>query len=144
MRRAFLIAAPASLAAAAPAWAGPPYVTDDPQPTDLGHWEIYNYVLGEHTPGATAGEGGLDLNYGAAKDLQLTLVLPAGYVEQGADLQVGGGDIEAAAKLKLLHQDGFGIDLAVFPRLFIPTADARFGTERVNLMLPVWGEKDFG
>jgi hypothetical protein len=129
--------------AATPVLAGPPYVTDDPQPTDTGHWEIYNFVDGDHAPGVTSGEAGFDLNYGAVKDVQLTLVLPAGYVDAGS-LDVGGGQIEAAAKFKLLHQDGFGLDLAVFPRAFIPTSGGQFGPAHVNVLLPVWAEKDFG
>ena len=30
-----------ALLLATPAWAGPPFLTDDPEPTDLHHWEIY-------------------------------------------------------------------------------------------------------
>ena len=41
----FVIACVASTAAVA----GPPFLTDDPQPTDTGHWEIYNFVQGAHT-----------------------------------------------------------------------------------------------
>ena len=37
MRRLITLAA---LALAAPASAGPPFITDDPQPTHLGRWEI--------------------------------------------------------------------------------------------------------
>src|SRR5580698_2452397 len=131
-----------TLALAAPAWAGPPYVTDDPQPTDVGHWEIYNFIDGDHTPGVTAGEAGFDLNYGAAKDVQLTLVLPAAYSDDDR-FDLGGGQIEAAAKFKLLHEGGFGLDVAVFPRAFIPT-DTRFDTGHVNVLLPVWVGKDLG
>ena len=29
---------------------GPPYVTDDPEPTDTGHWEIYNFVMASARP----------------------------------------------------------------------------------------------
>lgn len=128
---------------AAPALAGPPYATDDPQPTDLGRWEIYSFANGAHTPGETEGETGLDLNYGAAKDLQLTLVLPAAYSDAGG-LSVGGGQIEAAAKVKLLHADDFGLDVAVFPRAFIPTSGGRFGSANVSLLLPVWVGRDVG
>jgi hypothetical protein len=137
------LAAAAGIATAAPAWAGPPYVTDDPGTTDPGHWEIYNFALGVHTLGVTTGEAGFDINYGAAKDIQLTLVLPASFVSTST-FDVGGGDIEAAAKFKLLHQNGFGLDLAVFPRAFIPTSGGQYGTARTNLLLPVWAEKDFG
>jgi len=133
----------AGLCVAAPVRAGPPYVTDDPGTTDPSHWEIYNFAEGVHTPGATAGEAGFDINYGAAKDIQLTMVLPASFVATST-FDVGGGDIEAAAKFRLLHQDGFGLDVAVFPRAFIPTSSAPFGTARTNLLLPVWAEKDIG
>lgn len=132
-------------AAAWPAQAGPPYVTDDPEPTAPGHWEVYAFVNGSHVSGSTAGQGGLDLNYGGAPDLQLTLVLPVAY-ERAGGTQTGLGTVEAAAKLKVLHQDEASLkpDLAIFPRLFLPTARSRFGPQRVNLLLPVWAGKDSG
>jgi hypothetical protein len=128
-------------ALAAPAWAGPPFVTDDPQPTDTGHWEIYNFGAGVGTPGDVAGEGGLDLNYGAAKDLQLTAVLPASFDNN----RFGSGVIELAAKYKLLHQaDGSWLpDVAIFPRVFLDTGSSFDGTTP-GVFLPVWAEKDFG
>jgi hypothetical protein len=134
---------------AAPALAGPPYLTDDPQPTDRGHWEIYNFVEGDHLAGDLDGEAGLDLNYGAAKDVQLTAVLPLGFDNpkgfRTTDLTIGGGVIELAAKYKVLHQadNSWMPDVSLFPRVFVPT-DHRFGARRVNLFLPAWAEKDFG
>jgi hypothetical protein len=127
------------------AWAGPPYVTDDPEPTDLGHWEIYGFAGGVHTPGETAGETGLDFNYGAANDLQLTLVVPAAYDRSGAT-HGGMGVVELAAKYKVLHEKAgsWRPSIALFPRLFAPTAKARFASKRANLLLPVWVGKGFG
>jgi len=132
------------------ALAGPPYLTDDPEPTDTGRWEVYAYAGGAKAPGGLDGETGLDLNYGAAKDVQLSMTLPVGYSAKGYaldGLKAGGGVIELAAKVRLLHQaeGGGGLvpDLAVFPRLFVPT-DPAFGPARINLFLPVWIEKDFG
>jgi hypothetical protein len=143
---ALLLVAGCAAALAAPAWAGPPYVTDDPQPTERGHWEIYNFVTGTHLEGDTSGEAGLDFNYGGAEDLQLTLVIPAAYDRSEGETHVGMGVVEAAAKLKIVHQDkdSWRPDVAVFPRLFLPTAPARFASRHANLLLPVWAEKDFG
>jgi hypothetical protein len=131
----------AAASLATPAMAGPPYLTDDAEPTDPGHWEIYNFVTATETPGDFAGEGGLDLNYGAAKDLQLTAVIPAGF-DNG---DVGAGVIELAAKYKFLHQSqgGWMPDVAFFPRIFAPTG-ARFDAVRPGLFLPLWAEKDWG
>ncbi len=140
----------AALAIPAAAWAGPPYLADDPEPTDTGHWEVYNFVGGSKGADGLGGEAGFDLNYGAAKDVQLTLVLPLGYSARNyslGGLTAGSGVIELAAKLKLLHQaeDGGGVepDLAFFPRLFVPTNPA-FGPAHINLFLPVWVGKDYG
>ncbi len=98
--------------------------------------------------GALSGEAGLDLNYGGAKDLQLTAVIPMGFTGEGfttEGLRGGTGMIELAAKYKVLHQsdDSWTPDVSVFPRFLIPT-ERGFGYERTNLFLPVWAEKDFG
>ena len=59
--------------------AGPPYLSDDPEPTDPGHWEIYNFVTGLNNGAGLSGAAGVDLNYGEAKNFQLTAVLPLGF-----------------------------------------------------------------
>lgn len=133
-----------ALAAAGAASAGPPYATDDPAPTDRGHWEIYGFTGGQHGAGASSGASGLDLNYGGAKDLQLTAVIPAEFQSSGRP-RWQAGDVELAAKYRLLHQDGpAGIDLAVFPRVFLPTAADRHGDRRASLLLPLWAGRDLG
>jgi hypothetical protein len=131
------------IVAAYPAHAGPPFVTDDPEPTERGHWEIYNYVSGVGTPGAVAGSAGLDLNYGGAKDLQLTSTIPIGY-QTGAS--AGLGDIELAVKYRFLHQRAGSIlpDVAFFPRVSFPTGGLIYGTGRTQFLAPLWAEKDFG
>jgi opacity protein-like surface antigen len=131
--------------AATPALAGPPYVSDDPEPTDYKHWEIYVFAAGGGRQGETAAEAGLDFNYGAAPDLQLTAVLPLSY-DRTTTTRVGTGDMELAAKLKFLHQrkGSWMPDVAFFPRVFLPTAGAGLGGGRLQLLLPLWAQKDFG
>ena len=93
----------------------------------------------------SGGEAGLDFNYGAAPDLQLTAVLPLGYARPAReDAAVNLGNIELAAKYRVLHQDGFGLDVAVFPRLFLPAGSAQVGERHASFLLPVWVEKDWG
>ena len=140
----------AAVCAATPAAAGPPYLTDDPIPTDTGHWEIYNFATAAGAREGLGGSAGVDLNYGPAKDLQITLVLPlavtapSGFSLRG--IQAGPGQAELAAKYRFLHQvtGSWVPDLAVFPRLFAPAADRRFGDGQAQLLLPVWAQKDFG
>ena len=125
--------------------AGPPYATDDPVPTDRGHWEIYNFAQGGHLDGITSGAAGIDLNYGGATDLQLTAVLPLAF-ETGGGSHQGLGVVETAAKYRFVHQreDSWVPDVAVFPRVYWPTAQARYASQKANLLLPVWVGKDLG
>jgi Putative MetA-pathway of phenol degradation len=124
--------------------AGPPYVSDDPEPTDYKHFEIYTFNSGTSTRDGVAGESGIDFNYGAAPDLQLTATLPAGFDHPvGGGTNVGLSNVELAAKYRFLHQDGFGLDVSVFPRVFLPSGSNGVGDNRVSLLLPVWVQKDW-
>ena len=131
--------------AGGPAAAGPPYVTDDPEPTRTGGWENYVYATGTNTPGEIAGQGGVELNYGGAKDLQLSVSIPLDY-ETSRKLRAGAGDLDLGAKYRFLHppKDSWLPDVAVFPALTLPTAPRTFGTGHPTLFLPVWLEKDLG
>ena len=133
------------LAVAPPAFAGPPYVTDDPEPTDTGHIEHYAYVSGTNTPGQTAGEAGFDLNYGGAKDLQLTAVVPLEY-DGHPGARAEPGDLQLAVKYRFLHQSegSWTPDAAVFPAIGLPTGGRTFSSGRPTLFLPVWLQKDVG
>jgi hypothetical protein len=127
------------------AWAGPPYITDDPEPTRTGGWENYLYISGTNTPGTTAGQAGVELNYGAANNLQLSLTLPEDYVLSNG-LRAGGGDLDIGAKYRFLSaaSDSWLPDAAVFPSVTVPTGAPGFGTGHASLFIPVWLEKDFG
>jgi len=131
------------VAAAAPALAGPPYITDDPVPTDTGHWEIYSFTDGEGLHSNVDADAGLDLNYGPVKDVQLTATLPLSFSrESGRGWRGGTGDVELAAKYRFFDDEKSGVSLAVFPRAFLPTSTLE-RHERTRLLLPVWAGKDF-
>src|SRR5450432_350943 len=64
----------AILLASAAAQAGPPYVTDDPEPVDYRHWEVYLASQDAITSGGASGTAPhVEVNYGAVPDLQLHL-----------------------------------------------------------------------
>ena len=125
------------------ALAGPPYATDDPEPTQTGHWEIYLFGAGSGDHGRFAGETGADLNYGPVPGVQLSATLPAAFTLGGGS-RIGAGDVEIGVKYRFLHDAPGGLSVAIFPRAILPTAGRRFGTGRVRLLLPVWAQKDFG
>src|ERR1700674_673537 len=89
----------AMVALARPALAGPPYVSDDPEPTDYKHFEIYTFSNGTATRGDIGGASGLDLNYVAEQNLQLTATPPIGFDNPaGGNMSFVPGNIELAAK----------------------------------------------
>jgi hypothetical protein len=129
----------------AAARAGPPFLTDDPEPTDTGHWEIYAPLFegegqGEDFEGALAAE----INYGAAKDVQVTIGLPAAYAHDSKGWHWGAGDLEASVKYRFYHDEAAGLQIAAFPGVTLPTASNGLGAGRVTALLPVWAQKDIG
>jgi len=127
-----------------PAFAGPPYRSDDPEPTDYKHYEIYAFTNGIVARDGTSGAGGIDFNYGGAPNLQLTATLPVGYAFSSSGPFLGSlSNIELAAKYRFLTQANVGLDVAVFPRVFLPSASANVGQPHGSFLFPVWMEKDW-
>jgi hypothetical protein len=126
------------------ATAGPPYVSDDPEPTDYQHYEIYVFTDGMNGREGTSGASGIDFNYGAAPDLQLTATVPIAY-QSPAEVSAfaGLGNVELAAKYRFLHQSEIGWDVAVFPRVFLPSGSSTLGERHASFLLPLWVEKDW-
>ncbi len=144
-RNVWLIAFAVLASSAAPAWAGPPFLTDDPEPTDAGHWEIYGPQLEIEGRGTEFdGAAGVEINYGAAPNLQLTLGLPLNFAHDATGWRSGAGDVEFSAKYRFYHNKDAGISLAAFPGLTLPTASNGMGSGKVTALLPVWVQKDTG
>jgi hypothetical protein len=127
------------------ALAGPPFLTDDPEPTATGHWEIYAPLFEAEGRGEDfEGSLGAELNYGAAENLQLTVGLPAAYSHDARGFHWATGDLEVSAKYRFYHDEEAGLQIAFFPGVTLPTAGNGMGAGRVTALLPVWGQKDFG
>jgi hypothetical protein len=138
------------LLTAGPVLAGPPFTTDDPEPVDLGHWEIYGFTAGTQVRGDTGGTlAGMEINYGAAPNLQLHLIAPLAFDRtSGSALQAGIGDVELGAKYRLITpgEDDWYPQVGIFPLLEIPSGDSHrsLGAGKMQIFLPVWLQKDFG
>ena len=87
--------------------AGPPFLTDDPEPVDYQHWEAYIFANGDHTSGGGYVINGpaLEMNYGVLPDTQLHLIVPmtsvGGNDTPGA---TGLGDTEVGVKYRFVHE----------------------------------------
>ena len=145
LRKCLALAGGGLLFAASPVMAGPPFDTDDPEPTETGHWEIYAPALDIDGKGDAFGGGfGVELNYGAAPDLQLTVSLTGAYAHANANWQTGLGDVAISAKYRFVDDKATGIQIAAFPGITLPTATNGLGAGRVTALLPIWIQKDSG
>ena len=135
----------AALVAPGTAWAGPPFLTDDPEPTETGHWEIYAPLFEAGGRGADF-EGALatEINYGAARDVQITLELPVAFSHDEHGMHWGAGDVAVSVKYRFFHDEDAGISIAAFPGITLPTASHGMGNGKVTGFLPVWAQKDAG
>jgi hypothetical protein len=133
-----------------PAFAGPPFITDDPEPVDLGHWEVYTFSAGASGKGDTTGLGpSIEVNYGAAPGLQLHVISGFAYDDQpGGQFNMGLSDTELGAKLRFINpgEDDWYPQVGIFPLLEAPTGSAKrgLGAGEWQEFLPIWLQKDWG
>jgi hypothetical protein len=131
-------------------YAGPPFITDDPEPVELGHWEEYVFSAATHVQGDTSGTlAGTEVNYGAARNLQLHVIVPLAFDSPSVGgMHVGLGDTELGAKYRFVtpSEKDWWPQIAVFPLVEVPTGDAArgLGGGKTRVYLPVWLQKDFG
>lgn len=128
---------------------GPPYLTDDPDPVPLHHFEAYAFELSDSTPiaGSTVQGPSFEMNWGAAPNLQLHLVVPlVNNIVSGAPATHGFGDIELGAKYKLFDETPHRPEVGIFPFIELPAGDASrgLGVDSTWYRVPVWIKKGYG
>src|SRR5215469_17385578 len=110
-------------------WAGPPFLTDDPDPIDYQTFEaIPNYSLDRASDGEQIVGPGLDFNYGIAPDMHLNI--GPGFVHalpDGGSSEYGFGDTRIALKWRFVHESDDAPEIAIYPAVELPTGSASKG-----------------
>jgi len=133
-----------------PAFAGPPFVTDDPEPVEYGKWEINSAFQTTYVKGAHGGSWPtIDANYGPFEDTQFHFNLSTVYTaEDGHGTHAGFGDSEIGVKYRFVHEDeeGWQPQIAIYPNIDFPTGTANrgLGAGHTRVLLPIWVQKSFG
>jgi hypothetical protein len=127
---------------------GPPFITDDPQPVDYRHWEVYIASQSFHQFGQYNGTlPHIEVNYGATPNLQLHVIAPMAYfAASGMPTQYGYGDTEVGTKLRLVDETKTRPMIGIFPLIEIPTGSASrsLGSGQYSEFIPLWLQKVFG
>jgi hypothetical protein len=126
------------------AWAGPPFLTDDPEPVELGHWEFYlasQWSAADRSATGTAPH--VEVNYGALPELQLHAIVPATLAWQSGH---GLGAIELGAKYRFVEEGDRRPQIGTFPLVLLPTGSKErgLGAGTTQVLLPIWVQKSFG
>lgn len=147
-----------ALVLSSPAVAGPPFITDDPEPVDYQHAEINFFSQATATRSGTSGiMPGIDANYGLAPDWQIHMTAQMAYNETDGRHELFGehhstpyglGDTELGVKYRFLHEDedGWLPQIAIYPLVELPTGNAHqnLGAGYMQEFIPLWAEKNFG
>lgn len=130
------------------AFAGPPFRTDDPEPVEYQHWEIYLASQGSYdSNGHSLTAPHFEVNYGVLPNVQLHMIAPFEYVKpEGRSSHYGYGDMEVGAKFRFIQETDSTPQVGVFPIVVLPTGDENkdLGGGEVQTFLPIWIQKSWG
>ncbi len=138
----FLICLPAR-----DALAGPPFLTDDPEPVPFRHYELYLFSILDRLHGYGAAVPAFEFNIGAAPNLQLHVIAPAQLsVPTEGPTAYGLGDVELGAKYRLVQETPGRPQIGTFPLLELPTGNSQRGLGNGQLWakFPLWAQKSWG
>lgn len=128
------------------ALAGPPFDTDDPDPTEYRNYEIY---LGATThrdeTDSTSELPFFEVNYGLMPNVQFSVHL--GEVENTApDLPraYGFNDSEVGLKVRFAQETAHAPQIAFYPQVTFATGAAGVTAGHGTLFLPFWAQKTIG
>jgi hypothetical protein len=128
--------------------AGPPFLTDDPEPIDYQHHEFYIATQLTKTADGTSGTlPHLEYNYGAAPNLMVHILVPYAYSDpQVGSRESGLGDIELGVKYRFLQETDSLPMAGIFPIVVTSTGDEKkgLGNGSAQLFLPLWLQKKWG
>jgi hypothetical protein len=128
--------------------AGPPFVTDDPEPVDHYGFEVYlASQLSFDKDGWSGTCPHVEVNYGVVPNVQLHLIAPVttNRPDDGT-AHTGYGDTELGVKYRFIQETSRRPQVGIFPIVLVPTGDLHrgLGSGHVQALLPIWVQKSFG
>jgi hypothetical protein len=122
--------------------AGPPFVTDDPEPTEYRHWEIYTGFQydNEGSDGVLASVPFAEFNYGAMPNVQVSTSLPFDDDHTSGGHRYGYGGTEFGVKVRFVQESYNRPQISFYPNIEIPAMCC----DHAVTFLPLWMQKSSG
>jgi len=128
--------------------AGPPFITDDPEPVEYKHWEIdIASQLSHDSDGWSGTAPHVEINYGAVPNLQLHIQTPLVFSSPRHETaKFGYGDTELGAKYRLFDESKYLPQVAIYPLVEVPTGNKSrdLGSGHPDIFIPIWLQKKYG
>jgi hypothetical protein len=128
--------------------ASPPFITDDPQPTDYQHLEVYLFSSTSDIIGATTAQfPAVEFDWGAIPNVQLHLLAPfTTYLIQNTPSTAGLGDTEVGFTYRFIEETTNRPEVGLVPVVELPTGNPRrnLGNGKIWVKLPLWLQKSWG
>jgi len=130
--------------------AGPPFDTDDPDPTEYRNYEIYSGFQTHVDQGTTTTESPfIEVNYGLLPNVQFSVHWANDADDPGdGTLRWGFSDAEMGLKYRFIQETAHTPQVAFYPQVTYATAvpENRMGVGlgHGSLLLPVWAQKTIG
>jgi hypothetical protein len=125
--------------------AGPPFVTDDPEPVEYQHWEI-NYGLSKtwSEDAFAAAFPSVDINYGYTENVQLHIQPKYSFIDDTNTRFNSIDNTEVGVKYRMFNRDDTDsvLMVGVYPMIQLPTGDNKLssGSGKTQIFLPVWAQ----
>ena len=130
------------------ALAGPPFLTDDPEPVEYKHSEFYVFSTHDKSKdGSQTAIPAFEYNFGVIQNTQLHIVVPfSRSAPSDASSEYGLGDTEVGVKYRFLRETDTRPQVGIFPMAELDTGDADkgLGNGKTWWRLPVWAQKSWG
>ena len=127
--------------------AGPPYETDDPDPTQYRNYEIYFYADYHRVDESIDGSiGTLEVNYGLFPNTQFSVSVPEAFSPPPGGARYGFGNLEIGLKYRFVPETATQPQISFYPSVTLATGalDTEPGEGHGTLFLPLWAQKSFG
>jgi hypothetical protein len=128
-------------------YAGPPFFTDDPDPVEYKHGELYTASTFIRDKGGSSGTlPHFEFNYGVWHELQFHVLAPFVFNhDKEMGTTYGYGDTELGAKYRFIQETNCIPQVGTFPLVELPTGndERSLGTGKTQLFLPLWLQKNW-
>lgn len=132
-------------------FAGPPFLTDDPEPVEYHHYEFYFFSMLDKNNVAIEEPQlqypAIEINWGLLSNCQLHLIVPYAWsLPNAAPAANGMGDIEVGIKYRFIQETSNRPQVGIFPLFELPigNADRGLGNGKLWMKLPIWLQKSWG